>query len=73
MVPLYSDLSLQEAGQLTEELDSRGVKYDLSNGGTTILVPESQADQLLVNLAAQGIPNSGQIDYSFLVKMFLGG
>ncbi|MGP4072252.1 flagellar basal-body MS-ring/collar protein FliF [Piscibacillus sp. B03] len=65
MVPLYNDLSLQESGQLTEELDSRGVKYELSDGGTTILVPEAQADKLLVDLAAQGLPNSGQIDYSF--------
>lgn len=65
MVPLYNNLSLEESGQLTEELDSRGVKYELADGGTTILVPEGQADGLLVDFAAQGIPNSGNIDYSF--------
>ncbi|TCT26775.1 flagellar M-ring protein FliF [Melghiribacillus thermohalophilus] len=65
MVPLYENLTPKEAGQLTEELNSRGIQYDLSNGGTTILVPEQNADQLLVELAAQGLPNSGNIDYSF--------
>ena len=64
-VTLYSNLSLQEAKQIKTELDSRGVPYELSNGGTTIAVPEEQVDQLLVELAGQGIPNSGHIDYSF--------
>lgn len=64
-VPLYSDLTLQESGQITEELDLRGIPYDIEDGGTTILVPEKESDQLLVDLAGQGIPRSGNIDYSF--------
>src|SRR5699024_402084 len=52
-------------GQINEELDLRNVPYELQDGGTTILVPEEQSDQLLVELAGQGIPNSGKIDYSF--------
>ncbi|WP_017185476.1 flagellar basal-body MS-ring/collar protein FliF [Alkalibacillus haloalkaliphilus] len=65
MVPLYSNLSLEEAGELRDELQSRGVSHEIEHGGTTILVPESQSDELLVELAAQGMPNSGNIDYSF--------
>jgi flagellar M-ring protein FliF len=65
MVPLYSNLSLQETGQIKQELEARGVDYNVANGGTTILVPEGQVDSLLVDLAAQGLPNSGNIDYSF--------
>ncbi|WP_431799389.1 flagellar basal-body MS-ring/collar protein FliF [Halobacillus andaensis] len=65
MVPLYRDLSLQEVGQVKEELDARGISYDLDSGGTTIHVPEAQAESLLVDLAASGIPDSGNIDYSF--------
>ncbi|MUV39967.1 Flagellar M-ring protein [Lentibacillus sp. JNUCC-1] len=64
-VPLYKDLSLQEVGQIKEELDSRGVSYELTSGGSTIEVPREQADALLVDLAALGIPKSGNIDYSF--------
>ncbi|MFB4475953.1 flagellar M-ring protein FliF, partial [Oceanobacillus caeni] len=51
--------------QIKTELDSRSIPYELSNGGTTISVPEEQGDSLLVELAGQGIPNSGNIDYSF--------
>ncbi|MBA2174115.1 flagellar M-ring protein FliF [Halobacillus locisalis] len=65
MVPLYNDLTLQEIGQIKAELDTRGVSYELGQGGTTILVPEPQAEPLLVDLAAAGLPNSGSIDYSF--------
>jgi len=65
LVPLYNNLSLNEVGQIKEELDARGVAYELEDAGTTITVPEEQADTLLVELAGQGIPNSGSIDYSF--------
>src|SRR5690554_3001566 len=65
LVPLYNNLSLSEVGQIKEELDARGVNYELQDAGTTIKVPETQVDSLLVELAGQGIPNSGSIDYSF--------
>ncbi|RWZ60496.1 flagellar basal body M-ring protein FliF [Halobacillus fulvus] len=65
MVPLYRDLTLQEIGQIKTELETRGVPYELGQGGTTILVPETQAEAMLVDLAAAGLPNSGSIDYSF--------
>lgn len=64
-VPLYNNLSIQEIGQIKGELDTRGIQYELENGGTTILVPKENADALLVDLAGQGIPKSGSIDYSF--------
>ncbi|MBG9814714.1 flagellar M-ring protein FliF [Bacillus endophyticus] len=64
-VPLYSNLSAQEAGQIKTELDAKGVSSELSNGGTTISVPKENVDSLKVELASQGIPKSGSIDYSF--------
>ena len=36
-----------------------------SNNGTTISVPSETVDTLKVQLAAEGIPDSGSIDYSF--------
>ncbi|WP_027954203.1 flagellar basal-body MS-ring/collar protein FliF [Halobacillus kuroshimensis] len=65
MVPLYKDITVQEAGQIKAELDTRGIPYELDQGGTSILVPDSEVEGLLVDLAASGIPNSGTIDYSF--------
>ncbi|GAA0495580.1 flagellar basal-body MS-ring/collar protein FliF [Salinibacillus aidingensis] len=65
LVPLYSDLSLQETGQIKTELEARGITYEVADGGSSILVPKENVDSLLVDLAAQGIPDSGSIDYSF--------
>ncbi|AGT31535.1 flagellar M-ring protein FliF [Geobacillus genomosp. 3] len=65
MVPLYSNLTPQEAGQIKATLDQRGVPAEVTDGGTTIKVPKEQVDALKVELAAEGIPNSGVIDYSF--------
>lgn len=63
--PLYNDLSMQEANQIKTELDAQGIPYEIEDGGTTINVPEEKKDSLLIELAGQGIPNSGNIDYSF--------
>lgn len=63
-VPLYSNLTMQETGQIKETLDARGVPSEISNDGTTISVPETMVNTLKVELAAEGLPNSGRIDYA---------
>ncbi len=65
LVPLYSNLTPSETGSIKESLDSRGIKSEIADGGTTIRVPEELADTLKVELAAEGLPQSGSIDYSF--------
>jgi flagellar M-ring protein FliF len=65
LVPLYSNLSPAETGTIKESLDARGVKSEITDSGSTILVPEEAVDSLKVELAAEGIPKSGSIDYSF--------
>src|SRR5699024_9332248 len=63
--PLYNDLSVQEVSQIKEKLDSQNIPYQIEDGGTTIMVPKNNVESLLVDLAGQGIPQSGSIDYSF--------
>jgi flagellar M-ring protein FliF len=63
--PLYSNLSPQETGQIKATLDSRGISSLISDNGATISVPKEVVDTLKVELAAEGIPTSGSIDYSF--------
>ncbi|MCM3652646.1 flagellar basal-body MS-ring/collar protein FliF [Metabacillus litoralis] len=65
LVPLYSNLSPAETGQIKETLDSKGVQSEIANNGSSILVPKEQVDTLMVELAAEGVPNTGTIDYSF--------
>src|SRR5690625_406210 len=64
-VPLYTNLSQEEVGQIKEELDAQNVPYEITNGGTAIKVPKEQSERLLVELAGKKIPASGHIDYSF--------
>ncbi|MBM7586829.1 flagellar M-ring protein FliF [Bacillus pakistanensis] len=65
LVPLYSNLKPSETGSIKENLDGRGIPSEITDGGSTIKVPVEQVDTLKVELAAEGIPNSGNIDYSF--------
>lgn len=65
LVPLYSNLSPAETGQIKETLDAKGVNSEIINNGSAILVPKEQVDTLMVELASEGIPNTGIIDYSF--------
>ncbi|MEG0471275.1 MAG: flagellar basal-body MS-ring/collar protein FliF [Solibacillus sp.] len=65
MAQLFPELPAAEVGRITEALGAQGVAYEVANGGTTILVPEEQVDNLKVALAAQGYPDSGEIDNSF--------
>lgn len=65
LVPLYSQLTPQETGQIKENLDQKGIPSEVTDNGTTVLVPEKQVNDLKVQLASEGIPKSGTIDYSF--------
>lgn len=67
-VPLYTDQTVESVGQVKALLDERGVKYEITPGGTGINVPEEQATTLLVELAEQGYPKTGGIDYSFFAE-----
>jgi len=65
MEPLYTNLTPSETGMIKENLDGRGIASEIADNGTTILVPIELVDTLKVELAAEGIPDSGSIDYSF--------
>ncbi|WP_462406911.1 flagellar basal-body MS-ring/collar protein FliF [Gracilibacillus sp. Marseille-QA3620] len=65
LVPLYSNLSPSETGAIKENLDAKGIQSEISEGGTSILVPAEMTETLLVELAAEGLPESGNIDFSY--------
>lgn len=65
LVPLYTNLKPSETGSIKESLDAKGIKSEIANNGTTIKVPKANMETLMVELAAEGIPKSGNIDYSF--------
>ena len=44
LVPLYSNLSPSETGAIKENLDQRGIKSEIADGGKAILVPKEKVD-----------------------------
>src|SRR5690625_5210753 len=62
---LYNNLSIEEVSQIKAELEGRDIPYEISSNGTAISVPKEHVDNLLVDLAGQGIPSRSGIDYSF--------
>src|SRR5690554_1626846 len=48
---LFGSLQPDSASDIVAELDSRGVKYELQNGGTAIYVPNDQVHELRLQLA----------------------
>ena len=59
MAVLFTNLSPEDASAALEEISKQDLKAELTNGGTTILVPENQVDQLRMTLKTQGILSGG--------------
>jgi len=55
---LYSGLDAGEAGEIMNLLQEKGVPAKVK-GTDTILVPEEQADEVRIELAAEGYPKTG--------------
>ena len=60
MSALYTDLSAADAASVVDSLSSRGVQYDLTDAGKTVLVPKDDVYDLRVALAGEGLPSSNE-------------
>ncbi len=63
---LYRDMDPAQAGEVMALLEESGVKARTEGAGT-ILVPGDQVDEILMDMARQGIPKSGYT-YELLAK-----
>ncbi len=69
MVPLYSNLTLEDGNNIITSLDSQGIKYQIQANGTQILVPESEVLRLRMKLAGDGLPsNTAGVGYEIFDK-----
>jgi flagellar M-ring protein FliF len=64
--PLFTSLSANDASAVVDQLKSQGVQYQLTGGGGTILVPESQVYDLRVSLAGKNLPAGDSGGWSLL-------
>ncbi|WP_218220612.1 flagellar basal-body MS-ring/collar protein FliF [Nesterenkonia sp. Act20] len=69
MAPLYSGLDPADASAIVEQLRTDGVPYELTAGGTSVMVPEAQVYDARLNAAADGLPNASTGGYSLLDDM----
>ncbi|WP_206950743.1 flagellar basal-body MS-ring/collar protein FliF [Trinickia acidisoli] len=58
---LYSGLSDQDGGSVLAALQQANVPYKFSDGGSAILVPSDQVNEVRLKLASQGLPKSGSV------------
>jgi flagellar M-ring protein FliF len=69
---LYSDLPIEEAGEISTKLDEMGIDFRLTNGGRTIKIPTDKVYQTRISLASLGMPAGGSVGYSIFDKTNLG-
>ena len=60
---LFTNLSPEDASLAIAELNKQNIEAELTNGGTTIMVPEGVVHRARVDLSAKGIPSSGTVGW----------
>lgn len=72
MAVLAKDLRPAEAAAIVAELDTAGATYELRDGGTTILAPVNEVDQLRLKIAAADLPIRGLDGFELFDNSDLG-
>ena len=69
---LARDLRPAEAGAIVAELKKLEVSYELRQQGSTILVPENQADDLRLSIVSGGIAEPGSVGFELFNESDMG-
>lgn len=69
---LFRDLRTADAATIVAELDKTKVPYRLSEGGTTILVPENLVDATRLSVMSQDLPLRGAVGFELFNKSDMG-
>ncbi len=69
-VPLFSNLSAQDANAITDKLREANVPFRLTQGGTAVEVPAQSRDEMRMKVMSQGLPtqSSATLGYELLDK-----
>ncbi len=68
MVPLFTDLALDDSAAIAKDLDQQGITYTLKNNGAIILVPQDKVARLRMKEAENGLPKGGGVGYEIFDK-----
>jgi flagellar M-ring protein FliF len=68
LVPVFTDLTMQDASAVIKELEAQSIKYETNRDGSTILVPTDAVAQVRMKLAEQGLPSGGGVGWEIFDK-----
>ncbi|RUO19239.1 flagellar basal-body MS-ring/collar protein FliF [Aliidiomarina haloalkalitolerans] len=69
---LYSNLSEADGGRIVSELETQRIPYQLTAGGSTIMIPGNQVHRVRLSMAEQGIPAGGNVGFSLMDNQAFG-
>ena len=69
---LFSNLSQEDAGEMVAKLKEKKVPFQLSAGGSSILVNKEQVYDTRLSLAAEGLPKGGGVGFEVFDRTNLG-
>jgi len=70
--PLYSNLTLEDAGAISAKLKDDKIPYEISSNGSSILVPRRRVYEVRMELASQGLPKGGGVGFEIFDNTSLG-
>jgi flagellar M-ring protein FliF len=69
---LFASMDREDAAAVVAKLKERKIDYRLEGDGTTVLVPEPEARELRLELAADGLPRGGGVGFEAFDKNRFG-
>ncbi len=68
MVPLFTDLSVDDSASIIKDLERQAVPYQIKSDGAIIMVPKDKVARLRMKLAESGLPKGGGVGYEIFDK-----
>jgi len=69
---LFANVSDQDGGAITAQLDQMAIPYKFSDGGGAIMVAADRVHDARLKLAAQGLPKGGNVGFELMENQKLG-
>ncbi len=71
-MPLYTQLSAEDAGEVVGRLRDQKIPYKLSHDGSTIQIPREKIYEIRLDFAAQGLPRGSGVGFEVFDNTKLG-
>ena len=68
MVPLFTDLSVEDLASIVKDLERQAIAYQLKNDGAIVMVAKDNVARLRMKLAENGLPKGGGVGYEIFDK-----